>query len=140
METSASVDDRCVENMMQDHHGLDLWKEWAAGGRGHARRAISIALLREGSQGTVFSSEGEHGLTGRFDPPSYAAIDLASSSTSPLQSADTKVGFVSPHRTQRPWQGEVAKSENTPAVQLQIPIAIYAPGDISRRWPSKSRL
>ncbi|HTU51735.1 MAG TPA: hypothetical protein VMF56_14170 [Acidobacteriaceae bacterium] len=29
METSASVDTRCVADMMKETHGLDLWKEWA---------------------------------------------------------------------------------------------------------------
>lgn len=29
METSASVDDRCVADMMKETHGLNLWREWA---------------------------------------------------------------------------------------------------------------
>ena len=29
METSASVDDRCVANMMKETHGVNLWQEWA---------------------------------------------------------------------------------------------------------------
>ncbi len=29
METSASVDDQCVADMMQETHGLNLWREWA---------------------------------------------------------------------------------------------------------------
>jgi biotin carboxylase len=29
METWASVDDRCIEDMMKETHGLNLWVEWA---------------------------------------------------------------------------------------------------------------
>ncbi|MGC1871755.1 MAG: ATPase [Acidobacteriaceae bacterium] len=63
METSASVDDRCVENMMQDHHGLDLWKEWArlevAAMRGERYTLPSFARDRKALSS---SSEGQHRL------------------------------------------------------------------------------
>ena len=47
METSASVDDRCVADMMQETEGLNLWREWArlevAAMRGRAIRSAQRA-------------------------------------------------------------------------------------------------
>jgi hypothetical protein len=29
MDTSASVDDGCIADMVKETHGLNLWREWA---------------------------------------------------------------------------------------------------------------
>jgi hypothetical protein len=63
METSASVDDRCVADMMQETHGLNLWREWArlevAAMRGEPYVLPSIA---GGRKALPSSSEGQHRL------------------------------------------------------------------------------
>ena len=46
METSATVDDRCIADMMQETHGLNLWREWAR---------LEVAALR-GQRYTLPSS------------------------------------------------------------------------------------
>jgi hypothetical protein len=63
MEISASVDDRCVADMMQEAHGLNLWREWAklevAAMRGQRYALPSTA----GARKTLPSStEGQHRL------------------------------------------------------------------------------
>jgi hypothetical protein len=63
METSASVDDRCVADMMQETHGVNLWREWArlevAAMRGEPYVLPSIA---GGRKALPSSSEGQHRL------------------------------------------------------------------------------
>lgn len=63
METAASVDDRCVANMMQETHGLDLWREWARL-EVAAMRGARYALPSTGSIGKALpsSTEGQHRL------------------------------------------------------------------------------
>ena len=63
METSASVDDQCVADMMQETHGLNLWREWAklevAAMRGQRYALPSTA----GARKTLPSStDGQHRL------------------------------------------------------------------------------
>ena len=63
METSASVDNRCVADMMQETHGLNLWREWAklevAAVRGQRYALPSTASARK----TLPSStDGQHRL------------------------------------------------------------------------------
>jgi hypothetical protein len=63
MKTSASVDDRCVANMMQETHGLNLWREWArlevAAMRGERYALPSNA---SGRKALPASTEGQHRL------------------------------------------------------------------------------
>lgn len=63
IETSASVDDRCVADMMQETHGLNLWQEWArlevAAMRGEPYALPSIA---SGRKALPASNEGQHRL------------------------------------------------------------------------------
>jgi hypothetical protein len=63
METSATVDDRCVADMMQETHRLNLWREWAklevAAVRGQ-RYALPSTV---GARKTLPSStDGQHRL------------------------------------------------------------------------------
>ena len=63
METFASVDDRCVSDMMQETRGLNLWREWArlevAAMRGQPYVLPSIAGGRKVLPG---STEAQHRL------------------------------------------------------------------------------
>ncbi|HUV97825.1 MAG TPA: hypothetical protein VMV98_10175 [Acidobacteriaceae bacterium] len=63
METSASVDDRCVADMMKESHGLNLWREWArlevAAMRGEPYALPSTA---SGRKALAASTEGQHRL------------------------------------------------------------------------------
>jgi hypothetical protein len=63
METAASVDDRCVADMMQERHGLNLWREWA-GLEVAAMRGERYALpsSASGRKGLPASTEGQHRL------------------------------------------------------------------------------
>jgi biotin carboxylase len=57
METSASIDNRCVANLMQETRGLNLWQEWAR---------LEVAAMR-GQPYVLSSNAGEralHGSTG----------------------------------------------------------------------------
>lgn len=63
METSASVDDRCIPDMMKETHGLNLWREWArlevAAMRGQQYALPSSTGAREALPA---SAEGQHRL------------------------------------------------------------------------------
>jgi hypothetical protein len=63
MQTSASVDDRCVADMMKETHGLNLWREWArlevAAMRGERYVLPSSA---SGYKALAASTEGQHRL------------------------------------------------------------------------------
>ncbi|MES2220829.1 MAG: ATPase [Acidobacteriota bacterium] len=63
MEISASVDDGCVADMMQEAHGLNLWREWArlevAAMRGEPYALPSSA---RGRKALPASGEGQHRL------------------------------------------------------------------------------
>ena len=63
METSATVDDGCVADMMQETHGLNLWREWAklevAAMRGEPYTLPSTA---GGRKALPASGEGQHRL------------------------------------------------------------------------------
>ncbi len=63
METSASVDDRCVADMMHETQGLNLWREWArlevAAMRGEPYALPSTVRDRKA---LVASTEGQHRL------------------------------------------------------------------------------
>lgn len=55
METSASIDDRCVANLMQETHGLNLWQEWAR---------LEVAAMRSQSYVLPSNAGGSRALPG----------------------------------------------------------------------------
>lgn len=63
METSASVDNRCVANMMKETHGVNLWQEWArlevAAMRGEP---YSLSSNAGGRKALPASAEHQHRL------------------------------------------------------------------------------
>ena len=63
METAASVDDRCVADMMKETHGLSLWQEWArcevAAMRGEP---YALPSTRSGRKALAASTDGQHRL------------------------------------------------------------------------------
>jgi biotin carboxylase len=63
METSASVDDRCIAAMMRQTHGLNLWREWAklevAAMRGQTYALPATSSVRKT---LPESNEGQHRL------------------------------------------------------------------------------
>ena len=63
METSASVDDRCVADMMQETEGLNLWREWARL-EVAAMRGERYSLPNSGGTRKALpaSTEGQHRL------------------------------------------------------------------------------
>lgn len=58
METSATVDDRCVSDMMQETHELNLWQEWAR---------LEVAAMRGQSYVLPSNARGHKALRGSAD-------------------------------------------------------------------------
>jgi biotin carboxylase len=63
METAASVDDQCVADMMQERHGLNLWREWARLEVAAMRRQpYALPLSASDRKALPVSTEGQHQL------------------------------------------------------------------------------
>lgn len=63
METLASVDDRCLADMMQETHGMNLWREWARLEVAAMRRQQYALPSHISSRKTLTSSvESQHRL------------------------------------------------------------------------------